>query len=86
MTRMASLVILALLVASVAAAQMRPGTGDRPASPPRPTTGIGSDKAPEQYRSTGPGASLMSPGERRQMDQCTKFASWDYCKRQMLGN
>lgn len=33
----------------------------------------------------GPDAYNMHPDERAQMSECTKFASWSYCKRQMLG-
>lgn len=33
----------------------------------------------------GVGAYSMSPDERAQMADCTRHASWEYCRRQMLG-
>lgn len=33
----------------------------------------------------GVGAYNMSPDERAQMSACTRYATWEYCRRQMLG-
>ena len=87
MGRWACLILAALLVTGAACAQTNPDPKDdaRPTgeSATKPGTRASSGDGP--YRSTGPGASLMVPSERRQMDECTKFATWDYCKRRMLG-
>ena len=87
MGRWTSLILAALLVTGVAAAQTKPDPkDDAPTtgeSATNPGTRASSGDGP--YRSTGPGASLMVPSERQQMDECTKFATWDYCKRKMLG-
>lgn len=76
-------VLAAALIAGSAAMAQAPSGGSGPDSDAAGSLDKGEPR--ETYRSTGPGASSMSPGERRQMDQCTKFASWYYCKRQMLG-
>ncbi len=33
----------------------------------------------------GPGAAGMDPEERAFMSECTKYASWSYCKTELLG-
>lgn len=33
----------------------------------------------------GVGAAQMTPEERAQMSQCTRFASWPHCRAEMLG-
>lgn len=78
----AAALVVALTAGGAAMAQTTSG-GSGSDSGAAGSSGMGETK--ETYQSTGPGASGMSPEERKQMDQCTKYATWDYCKLRMLG-
>ncbi len=73
--------VLALLVSVGLAAACTPRTA--PDGTPTPIANNPADT--RVYTYTGPGASLMSREERAQMDRCAAFASWDYCRDEMLG-